>query len=129
MDLSEAELIGFPDDPIIPHLLLDDSQERRLASQGRQREAFLLRRQRRHLYRVWIHALGRLKCDVTGVQLRARRRSFEEILGFEWRVTRGLAKLRIIGFLHFTGITRRLDKMAVETVRGMAVATEPARLY
>lgn len=126
IDLPEEELLSHPDDPVIPHLLLDDATERHLASLGNQRAAYLLRKQRKHLYRVWLMALGRMKYNVTGVRLRARRDCFSEICRFEWRMIRGLVKLRMIGFFHFSGITRKWDREAVETARELMMLNEPA---
>lgn len=127
MDLPEEELLSHPDDPVIPHLLLDDSTEQRLAASGNQRAAYLLRKQRKHLYRVWLSSLSRLKFDISSVRMRARRDGFEEICRFEWRVVRGLVKLRMIGFLHFHGITHKWDQHAVEAARDLVLCVSPDR--
>lgn len=127
MDLPEEELLSHPDDPVIPHLLLDDSTEQRLAASGNQRAAYLLRKQRKHLYRVWLSSLSRLKFDISSVRMRARRDGFEEICRFEWRVVRGLVKLRMIGFLHFHGITHKWDQHAVEAARDLVFCVSPDR--
>lgn len=119
IDLPENELVERPDDPTIPFLLFDDAAERQLRSRGDFRAAFLMRKQRKHLYSVWLKALRRVKFQINDSRLRSRQYPFENTLRFEYSITRGLLLLRLAGFLHFAGICRCLDRPAVETVRRM----------
>ena len=119
LDLTERELAERPDDPTIPYLLLDDSAEHVLRSRGDFRAAFEMRKRRKHLYAVWLRALRRVKFQINDSRLRSRQYPFEKVLRFEYHVTRGILLLRLAGFLHFAGISRRLDRPAVETVRQM----------
>ena len=120
IDLPEHELVQFPDDPTIPHLLLDDSAECELLQRGDFRGAHRIRQRRKHLYRVWLQSLQRLKLEIEGARLRSHRFPFERLLKFDYRITRGLWLLRLAGFLHFSGLSKRLDRPAVEVARRMA---------
>lgn len=117
LDLREEELAEHPDDPTIPYLLLDDSTELGLVARGRFREAYLMRQHKKHLYWVWIAALSSLKQRIQEARLRSRRSPFGGVLKFDYTVSRGLILLRLAGFLHFSGISKRLDHRAVELVR------------
>jgi hypothetical protein len=120
IDLPEQELIQFPDDPAIPHHLLDDTIETRLIQCGDVRTARHIHQRRKHLYRVWLAALNRLKLEIEATRLRSRRFPFDRVLGFDCRISKGILLLRLAGFLHFSGISKRLDRPAVETARRMA---------
>jgi hypothetical protein len=120
LDLREEELAERPDDPTIPYLLLDDSTELSLLSRGRFREAYLMRQHKKRLYGVWIAALSRLKLRIQEARLRSRRSPFGGVVKFDYTVSRGLLVLRLAGFLHFSGISKRLDRRAVELVRHMS---------
>ena len=120
IDFPEHELIQCPDDPTIPHLLLDDSAETLLLSQGQFQAAYRSRQHRKHLYRVWLDALRRLKLEIHDARLRSHHFPFGKVLGFDFRVSRGLLLLRLVGFLHFSGISKGLDRKAVEAARRMA---------
>ncbi len=120
IDLPEQELVERPDDPTIPFLLLDDSTEAALLARGDFRAAYQIKRRKRHLYSVWLKALGRLKFEINDARLHSHQVPFEKVLRFEYKITRGLLLLRLAGFLHFAGITKRLDRQAVEVTRRMA---------
>ena len=120
IDLPEQELVERPDDPTIPFLLLDDSAEADLLARGDCRTAYLMKRQKRHLYGVWLKALGRVKFEINDARLSSHQVPFEKVLRFEYSITRGLLLLRLAGFLHFSGISKRLDSQAVEITRRMA---------
>ena len=120
IDLPEQELVERPDDPTIPFLLLDDSAEVGLRASGDFRQAYRLKEQRRHLYGVWLRALSRVKFEVNDTRLSSHRVPFEKVLRFEYTITRGLVLLRLAGFLHFAGISKRLDRRAIETTRRLA---------
>jgi hypothetical protein len=124
IDLPEHELVQRPDDPTIPHLLLDESAETELISRGQYREACRSRLRRKHLYRIWLAALQRRKLEIHDARLRSHRFPFEKVLGFDFRISRGLLLLRLAGFLHFSGISKRLDRNAVEAARRMANLAE-----
>ena len=120
IDLREHELVERPDDPTIPFLLLDDSTEAGLRARGDFRAAYVIKRQKRHLYGVWLKALGRVKFEINDTRLSSHQVPFEKVLRFEYSITRGLLLLRLAGYLHFAGISKRLDSQAVEITRRMA---------
>jgi hypothetical protein len=120
LDLPEGDIAEHPDDPTIPFLLLDESTELSLISRGRFREAYLMRQHKKRLYGVWIAALSRLKLRIQEARLRSRRSPFGGVLKFDYKVSRGLLFLRLAGFLHFSGISKRFDRRAVELVRHMS---------
>ena len=120
IDLPEQELVERPDDPTIPFLLLDDSAEADLRARGDCRTAYLMKRQKRHLYSVWLKALGRVKFEINDARLSSHQVPFEKVMLFEFSITRSLLLLRLTGFLHFSGVSKRLDSQAVEITRRMA---------
>lgn len=108
--MPEHELVQRPNDPTIPRLLFDDSAETQLLSRGQFHAAHRVREHRKHLYGVWLVALQHLKLEIPDVRP----------LGFGYPIFRSLLLLRLAGFLHFSGISKRLDRKAVDAARRMA---------
>ena len=128
IDLPEQELVERPDDPTIPFLLLDDSAEASLRAKGEFRRAYRIKERRRHLYGVWLKALGRVRFEINDARLSSQQVPFEKVVRFEYRIARGLLLLKLAGFLHFSGISKRLDRPAVETTRRMATLAAHTRV-
>lgn len=119
--MSEEDLLQHPDDPMIPHLLLDDGRERRLQELGLFRQAYLSKVRRRKLYYKWLKALDAMKTDIQRMRLHSEAVPFARVVTFELRMVRLHWLLRLAGFLHFSGLSRLLDRHAVESTRGLAL--------
>lgn len=120
--MSEEDLLQHPDDPMIPHLLLDDGRERRLLDLGLFRQAYTSKLRRRKLYYKWLQALDAMKIDIQRTRLHSEAVPFARVVSFELRMVRLYWLLRLAGFLHFSGLSRWLDRHAVESTRGIALA-------
>src|SRR5262245_20590748 len=99
--LRLEDIRSKPLDPTIPHILLNNSAERILGP----KDARNLRRQRRRLYREWLRELRATKHRVQCVRIRSGSVPFATVFRFEANCRWAMAKLRWIGWLHFSGIT------------------------
>ena len=119
--MSEDDLLQHPDDPLIPHLLLDDGREKRLVELGLFRLAYISKARRRKLYYKWLKALDAMKTEIQRTRLHSEAVPFAQVVAFEARMLRLQWLLRLAGFLHFSGLGRWLDHRAVESARSFAL--------
>ncbi len=119
--MSTEDLLQHPEDPMIPHLLLDDGRERQLLEVRLFRQAYFSKVRRRNLYYEWLKALDSMKTAIQRTRLHSEAVPFARVFAFEWRMVRLQWLLRVAGFWHFSGLGRWLDHQAVESARGFAL--------